>query len=101
LATFADRLSALNALNRLEPAELNALLQLAERHHALERAAHWLATLLPDTTLPHRPELLLHYAHLLERLGQHEQAQQTRQQLLQDYPDSLQADLVRLQRRSP
>jgi membrane associated rhomboid family serine protease len=101
LGDFADRLSALNALNRLEPAELNALLQLAERHHALERAAHWLATLLPDTTLPHRPELLLHYAHLLERLGQHEQAQQTRQQLLQDYPDSLQADLVRLQRRSP
>ncbi len=101
LGTFADRLSELNALNRLEPAELDALLQRAERHHALQHAANWLATLVADTTLPHRPELLLRYAHLLERLGQHEQAQQTRQQLLRDYPDTLQADLVRLQRRPP
>jgi membrane associated rhomboid family serine protease len=101
MGTFADRLSELNALNRLEPAELDALLQQAERHHALARAAHWLATLLANPALPHRPELLLRYAHLLERIGQHEQAQQARQQLLHDYPDSLQADLVRLQRRSP
>jgi membrane associated rhomboid family serine protease len=100
ICAFADRLSELNALNRLEAAELDTLLQQAEQHHALEHAAHWLANLIEDTTLPHRAELLLRYAHLLERIGQHEQAQQARQQLLHDYPDSLQADLVRLQRRS-
>lgn len=99
LAAFADRLSELNALNRLEPAELDWLLQLAERHREPQRAARWLATLLKEPAAPRRPELLMRYARVLDLSGQHERAQQILQQLMQEYPDSLQADLVRLQQR--
>ncbi|MCS7066893.1 MAG: hypothetical protein NZL85_11565, partial [Fimbriimonadales bacterium] len=99
LGTMADRLSELDALSRLEPADLDLLLQLAERYREPQRAARWLATLIKDPHLPRRPELLLRYARLLDLSGQHEQAQQTLQQLLCEYPDSLQADLARLQQR--
>jgi len=98
LGMIADRLSELNALNRLTPAELDTLLQLAERHREPQRAARWLEILLKDPALPRRPELLLRYAHLLDQSGQRKQAQQVRQQILREYPHSLQADLVRLQR---
>jgi membrane associated rhomboid family serine protease len=98
LRTIAERLHALNALARLEPKELDLLLRMAERHRESQRAAQWLASLLQDPTLPHRPELLLRYARLLDQSGQREQAQQTLQQLLCEYPDSLPADLARLQR---
>ncbi len=100
LSAMADRLSELNALDRLTPTELDALLQVAERHREAPRAARWLAGLLQNPALPRRPERLLHYARLLDQSGQHEQAQQVLQQLLREYPDSLQADLARLQRRS-
>ncbi|MEN3002498.1 MAG: rhomboid family intramembrane serine protease [Armatimonadota bacterium] len=101
LSAAADRLSELGALHRLAPAELETLLLRAEQHHEPERAARWLATALQNPTLPQRPALLLRYARLLDQSGQHEQAQQVREQLLRDYPDSLQADLVRLQQRRP
>ncbi|MCS7066682.1 MAG: tetratricopeptide repeat protein, partial [Fimbriimonadales bacterium] len=101
LSAAADRLSELGALHRLAPAELEALLQRAEQSHEPERAARWLAAALKDPTMPQRPELLLRYARLLDQSGQHEQAQQVREQLLHEYPDSLQADLVRLQQRRP
>ncbi|GBC92684.1 hypothetical protein HRbin15_01160 [bacterium HR15] len=100
LGTIVDRLSELNALNRVSQPQLDTLLQLAERYRETPRAVRWLATLLKDPTLPRRPELMLRYARLLDLNGQHEQAQQIRQQLLHEYPDSLQADLVRLQQRS-
>lgn len=101
LSAIADRLSELHALNHLTLAELDTLLQRAERQRELTRALRWLNTLLKDPGTPYRPELLLRYARLLEQSGQHAEAQAVVQQLLQSYPDSLPADLARLQQRKP
>ncbi|OYT74257.1 MAG: hypothetical protein CFK49_09365, partial [Armatimonadetes bacterium JP3_11] len=51
----------------------------------------------PET--PERPEWLLLRVHLLEHQGHTEAAHAARQQLLTEYPDSLQAAMTQLERR--
>lgn len=94
----ADLLCELNLLHTLDTNSLRALLQHAEKHHDAPRALRWLEHLTchPDTLS--RPEWLLMHARTLKKLGQTDTACQLLQQLITEYPDSLQAAMAQLER---
>ncbi len=96
---IANLLAEIEGLNLLPLDQQERLLTLAESHNELETAIRWLKSLLQDPQHPQRPALLLQLARLQERAGYHQEAQQTLQELTRHYPDSLQADLARLQKR--
>lgn len=99
LRTLANLLAEMGGLLLLSSAERDRLMERAERQHDRETALRWLQTLLQNPDHPQRPEILLQYARLLERMGQPQQAKQALQELQERYPDSLQADLARLHKR--
>ena len=99
IASIAQLLAELDGLHLLSSTERDRLLEMAERQHDYPSALRWIESLVKQTEHPQRPEILLIYARLLERVGQGERARQVLKELQERYPDSLQADLARLQRR--
>ncbi len=99
LRQIADLLCEIDRLHTLSVPMLHALFQRAERARAREHALRWLETLTRHSETPERPEWLLLRARLLEQQGQTDAARSVLQQLITDYPDSLQAAMARLERR--
>ncbi|MCX7924375.1 MAG: rhomboid family intramembrane serine protease [Fimbriimonadales bacterium] len=99
LRPTADLLCEIDRLHTLSLPTLRALFQRLERYHERERALHWLEALTRHPETPERPEWLLLRASLLEQQGQTEAARSVLQQLVNDYPDSLQAAMAKLERR--
>jgi len=95
----AELLCELDQLHTLSLPTLRALFQRAERTHERARALRWLETITRHPETPERPEWLLLRIHLLEQQGDTEAAHAARQQLLAEYPDSLQAAMTQLERR--
>ncbi len=96
---IANLLAEVEGLNLLPFPQQERLLALAESHDDMDTAIRWLRSLLQDPQHPQRPNLLLRLARLQERAGYPQEAQQTLQELVRHYPDSLQADLARLHKR--
>ncbi|MCS6918252.1 MAG: rhomboid family intramembrane serine protease [Fimbriimonadales bacterium] len=97
-AQAADLLCESEQLHTLDQPILRALLQRAEKHHDAPRALRWLENLTSHPDAPDRPEWLLLRARTLKKLGQNEVACQLLQQLMTEYPDSLQAAMAQLER---
>lgn len=95
----AELLCEIDQLHTLSLPMLRALFERAERAHERERALRWLEVITRHPETPERPEWLLLRVHLLEQQGHTEAAHATRQQLLAEYPDSLQAAMTQLERR--
>ncbi len=95
----ADLLGEIDRLHTLSLPTLRALFQRAERYHERERALRWLESLTRHPETPERPEWLLLRASLLEQQGQLDAARTVLQQLMTDYPDSLQAAMAKLERK--
>ncbi|MCS7209952.1 MAG: rhomboid family intramembrane serine protease [Fimbriimonadales bacterium] len=96
---IAERVAEIDQLHTLEMPTLRALFQHAERHRDLGHALRWLALLTRHPDTPERPEWLLLQARLLQQQGQTDAAKAVFQQIMTDYPDSLQAAMARLERR--
>ncbi len=92
----ADLLCELEQLHTLDAPTLHALFQGVRDR---PRALRWLETLTRRPDLPERPEWLLLHARLLQQQGQTDAAHAVLQRLIADHPDSLQADLAKLQTR--
>lgn len=95
-AQAADLLAELNQLSALDPPVLRQLFQQAECHRDLPRALRWLESLTLSPDAPNRPEWLLLRARWLQQQGDADTACALLQQLMREYPDSLQAALARL-----
>lgn len=96
-AQAADLLGELEQLHTLEPRALQRLLQHAEKHHDAPRALRWLECLTRHPDAPNRPEWLLLRARTLKKLGHADDACQLLQQLMTEYPDTLQAAMAQME----
>lgn len=94
----ADLLSELKQLHLLEQSILRTLLQQAEKQRDAPRALRWLEQISCQPDTPNRPEWLLLRARTLKKLGRTDTACQILQQLIVEYPDSLQAAMAQLER---
>jgi membrane associated rhomboid family serine protease/Tfp pilus assembly protein PilF len=95
----ADLLCEIDQLHTLSLPTLRTLFQRAERSHERERILRWLEAITRHPDVPERPEWLLLRVRLLEQQGQTEAARAARQQLLAEYPESLQAAMTKLERQ--
>lgn len=91
-----DLLVELGTLVSLEPRLLERILQLGESSIEPATVCRWLEHLLVFTDHPNRPEWLVRYARLLQKQGQTQKAHAVLEQIAQEYPDSLQAQMLRL-----
>lgn len=97
-AQAADLLGELEQLQTLETLTLRTLLRHAHKHHDTPRALRWLESLTQSPNAPDRPEWLLLRARTLKTLGHNDAARQLLQQLIAEYPDTLQAAMAQLER---
>lgn len=99
VVSIADTLAEIEGLYLIPSADRDRLLDLAQHRQDYPSALRWLESMLKQPDHPQRPEILLIYARILERAGHIDRARQALQELQKRYPDSLQADLARLQKR--
>ncbi len=91
-----DLLAELGTLATLETPLLERILQIGESSIEPAVVCRWLETLLTHSDHPNRPEWLVRYARLLQKQGQSRKAHEVLEQIAREYPDSLQAQMIRL-----
>lgn len=96
----ANLLCEIERLHTLDTPTLRALFQHIEKQQDWQHALRWLETLTRSVDVSQRPEWLLLRARLLQKEGQTDAARAVLQQIMTDYPDSLQAAMAKLEWRS-